>query len=111
MSAATYFLTTHPDVMDRAMAEVRKSYATNDEISLHHEVQTPYVQAVLEETLRLFPAAPAPSPRVINKDGEVIDGRYIPHGVNNQISSHVPPLVFLVLFLSSKCPRLGELTT
>ncbi|KAG8170257.1 hypothetical protein KVR01_001002 [Diaporthe batatas] len=80
MSAATYFLTTHPNVLARAVAEVRQSYVDDKEISLTQDVQTPFVEAVLNETLRLFPAAPVPVPRVINKDGEIIDGRYIPPG-------------------------------
>lgn len=85
LSGATYYLTTHPDVLARAAAEVRESYSDNDAISLNHDVQTPFVEAVLNETLRLFPAAPVPVPRVINKDGEIIDGRYIPQGVSDLI--------------------------
>jgi len=106
MSAATYFLTTHPDVLARAAAEVRESYANDDRISLNHDVQTPYVEAVLNETLRLFPAAPVPVPRVINKDGEIIDGRYIPPGVSNLAYSFCPYTCFPVSLYHLSVPDL-----
>lgn len=81
MSGATYYLTSHPEALARAVAEVREAYSGDDQISLNNrDVQTPYVDAVLNEALRLFPAAPLPFPRVINKDGEIIDGQFIPPG-------------------------------
>jgi cytochrome P450 len=89
MSAATYFLTTHPDALARATAEVRESFASDDDINLSHDVPTPYVQAVVEETLRLFPAAAVGTPRVINEDGEIVDGKFIPPGVSNLAPLHV----------------------
>ncbi|POS68852.1 isotrichodermin C-15 hydroxylase [Diaporthe helianthi] len=81
MSAVTYFLTTHPEALARAVAEVRESFSSNEAISLTQSVQTPFLDAVFNETHRLFPAAPVPTPRVVNKDGEIIDGRYIPGGI------------------------------
>jgi cytochrome P450 len=90
LSAVTYYLGTHPEVMARVMAEVRNTYASDDDIGLHNDVQTPYLHAVIEETLRLFPAAPTGSARVINKDGEEVDGKFLPPGVSNVVPCDVP---------------------
>lgn len=45
-----------------------------------------YLKAVIDEAMRLFPAAPGTQPRIISPGGDVILGRYIPAGVSDVIS-------------------------
>jgi hypothetical protein len=44
--------------------------------------QLPYLQAVVQEGLRIFPPAPDVFPRLIPKGGEVLLGEFLPEGVS-----------------------------
>ncbi|KAL8780648.1 MAG: hypothetical protein Q9213_006385, partial [Squamulea squamosa] len=84
LSAATYLLLQNPAILHRAQSEVRTAFKTGDEITIR-AVSTPglltYLEAVLQESLRCFPPAPASIPRVVGQGGAVIDGQFVPEGV------------------------------
>src|SRR3954453_16861412 len=76
LSFATYALIKHPDVLARAYEEVDRVLGTDLSVlptyaQIH---QLPYVRQILDETLRLWPTAPAFS-RYPYED-TVIGGRY-----------------------------------
>lgn len=59
MSAATFFILTHPSVWDRLKAEVRNTFASDVEIHVSSiNDNLPYMLAVLNETLRMYPPIP-----------------------------------------------------
>ena len=49
----------------------------------------PILNAIVYETLRVYPAAPAPQPRIAPKGGAVIDGCTIPEGTRVSTNSYV----------------------
>ncbi|KAK7914065.1 Cytochrome P450 monooxygenase BOA3 [Apiospora marii] len=61
LTAITYLLATHPGCRARLADEL------------------PYLNAVLEEALRIFPPSPLGPPRV--SPGETVDGHFIPKGI------------------------------
>ncbi|KAI1335206.1 cytochrome P450 [Xylariaceae sp. FL0016] len=79
MTAAFYFLTAHPRCWQRLHDEVSAlpggyGALTGDGLS-----QLPYLNAVLEESLRCLPPIAFGLPRI--SPGETVDGRYVPAGV------------------------------
>ncbi|KAK3306248.1 cytochrome P450 [Chaetomium strumarium] len=80
LSAATYYLGMNPRALARLTAEVRSTFAREDEIDLLSVQNLTYMLAVLDEALRMYPPAPGGQPRKIHKDGDVILGRFVPGG-------------------------------
>jgi cytochrome P450 / NADPH-cytochrome P450 reductase len=79
LSFAIYYLLKQPDVLERARAEVRQVLGTTAQPTFEQVTRLRYVRQVLDETLRLWPTAPAFT-RYPYED-TVIGGRYaIPAG-------------------------------
>jgi cytochrome P450 len=67
----------NPEVQKKLVAEVSN---LPDNLQ-HKDVQDlPYLNAVLNETLRLYPATPSPLPRVVPAQGAELSGHHIPGG-------------------------------
>ncbi|KAI1143281.1 cytochrome P450 ClCP1 [Hypoxylon sp. FL0543] len=80
LSGAIYFLTTHPDKLDRLAKEVRSSFNNDDEITLTSVGKLSYMLACLNEALRCYPPVPTGLPRQVPKGGVFISGKFIPEG-------------------------------
>jgi len=78
LSATTYHLCTTPHVMQKLKGEVRGTFATPEEITLKATGNLPYLKAVIDESLRIFPVASYITPRRTPKGGHVIDGEVVP---------------------------------
>ena len=85
LSGATYYLLQNPEIMRRVQSEVRTAFKTAGDITLR-SVSTPgllpYLDAVLQESLRCYPPIPATLPRITSPEGAVIDGRFVPGNVS-----------------------------
>lgn len=90
LSATTFFLATHLDVQQRLAKEVRSSFKTEEEIDVYSVQKLEYMLAVLDESMRMFPPVPSPLPRVCQKGGDVICGRYVPGGVSSKLRGTLP---------------------
>lgn len=90
LSFATYYLLKNPETLQRAQQEVDDVIGRNS-IKLEHMSKLPYIEAVLRETLRLSPTAPAFSvrPKPGTTEPIIIGGEYV-----------VPPDTVLVCWLS-----------
>ncbi|KAH8886304.1 cytochrome P450 [Thozetella sp. PMI_491] len=78
-SACTALLLKNPECLSRLREEVRASFESTYEITGSAVAKLPYLNAVIEETLRYYPPTPFGFPRV--SPGETIDGVFIPKGV------------------------------
>ncbi|KAI4284439.1 MAG: hypothetical protein L6R38_001398 [Xanthoria sp. 2 TBL-2021] len=85
LAAATYYLLQNPDMLRRVQSEVRAAFKAADGITLR-AVSTsgllPYLEAVLQESMRYYPPLPATLPRKVGAAGAVIDGYYIPKDIS-----------------------------
>lgn len=81
LAAATFFLCTHPDILLKLEHEIRTTFKSEFEIDLSSVNQLQYEQAVINETLRIFPPAGGHAVRTINENGDTILGHYLPPGV------------------------------
>ncbi|KAF3022506.1 hypothetical protein E8E14_011500 [Neopestalotiopsis sp. 37M] len=80
LTAATYFLTTHPDVLQKLTHEIRTSFQSEDEITIQGVQKLDYMLAVLDETMRLHPPSPVANLRQACPDGVEVGGRLVPGG-------------------------------
>lgn len=62
------------------MSEIREYYSSYDQIDATSALQLPYLQAVIQEALRMHPSGAQGFPRT--SPGVVIDGHYVPAGVS-----------------------------
>lgn len=86
LSGVTYLLGTHPHVLAKLTDEVRSAFQSEDEIDLYSVQKLRYMLAVLDETLRVYPSAPAASPRRVTSGGDTICGEFVPDGVRCPIA-------------------------
>lgn len=81
LAGAIYMIATHRAVKEKLEAEIRSSY-TDEEIDLLNVAKLPYLGAVVEETLRMYPPAPNALPRVTPPQGDIILGEPVPGNVS-----------------------------
>lgn len=78
LSGVTYYLLTNPRVYDKLKKEVRGTFNSDKEITIDRIGDLPYLLAVLDEALRLYPPGANPHLRRIPPEGAVLGGKFIP---------------------------------
>ncbi|KAH7392725.1 cytochrome P450 3A17 [Pyrenochaeta sp. MPI-SDFR-AT-0127] len=68
----------HPDLQAQLEEEVA---LLTDELRMAELEAAPILNSVIEETLRLYGAAPGALPRIVPKQGMIVNGYHIPGGV------------------------------
>jgi cytochrome P450 len=81
LSGVTYFLLKDPDAYAKVKAEVRGAFSAAEEMTLASTSRLAYLQACLEEALRLYPPVPISLPHRTDPGGAMIDGHFIPGNV------------------------------
>jgi cytochrome P450 len=69
----------HPAVKEKLLRELQES-VHGDTFTAADAEELPYLQAVIQETLRLYGAAPGAVPRVTPSGGRLLDDMFIPEG-------------------------------
>ena len=88
MAGLTYYLSQNPIVHTRLKHEIRSSFPNSDkDITVAALTKLQYLNAVIQEALRLFPPAPDLFPRIIPDGGEYIMGKYLPEGTRVSIAA------------------------
>ncbi|KAH6957904.1 cytochrome P450 [Ilyonectria sp. MPI-CAGE-AT-0026] len=85
----TYFVCTHRDVYERLVSEIRGAFLTEEDIKWDKVKDLRYLEATLNEALRLFPPSPASQQRVVPLGGATIDGYYLPAGTTVAVAPWV----------------------
>ncbi|CRL28245.1 Cytochrome P450 [Penicillium camemberti] len=80
LSATLYFLTQNTDAKRKVIDEIRSMFTSADDINSVSTNQLKYLNACINEALRIFPPGPAVFPRRVPRGGGVIDGHWIPGG-------------------------------
>ncbi|KAI5802953.1 cytochrome P450 [Geopyxis carbonaria] len=79
LSGVTYYLCRTPHAYAALVAELRTTFASYSHITGHATESLPYLNAVIDEGLRIYPPVPIALPR--RSPGETVDGIFIPAGV------------------------------
>lgn len=83
LSGAFFLLLKHPEIYKRLIREIRAAYRHTDEITLASTSSLQYLEAVLRETLRMYPPVAITMPRVVPAStlgGDRIDEHFVPAG-------------------------------
>ncbi|CAN8101877.1 unnamed protein product [Discula destructiva] len=82
LSGVVFNLLLHPEIQARLTAEVRSAFATDGEITMASIAigSLPYLDAVLQEGLRIYHPAPLFAGRVAPPGGDTIAGVFLPEG-------------------------------
>lgn len=91
LRAIMYYVLSTPGVYEKLMDELNEAVETG---RLHFPtpyqegVKLEYFQAIIKETLRIYPAVPWPMPRVAPEGGAEMGGHYFPPGTCVGISAY-----------------------
>ncbi len=77
-------LLQNPDVMQKTVKEIRESFQDASDICANRVSNLSYMNAVIEEGLRLCPPVALGLPRVVPADGAEVSGQWLPGGVSHR---------------------------
>ncbi|PYH95259.1 benzoate 4-monooxygenase cytochrome P450 [Aspergillus ellipticus CBS 707.79] len=80
LSGCTYYLLKTPPVYKKLQEEIRGSFHKHEDITFLSVAQLPYLQCVIEESLRIYPPGSGFLPRQVLGAGAYINGQYVPGG-------------------------------
>ncbi|KAE8363758.1 cytochrome P450 [Aspergillus caelatus] len=86
LSGCLFYLCKHKDIMDRLSKEIRTTFSKDEEITSPKCFHLSYLNAVLKESLRLYPPVAASLPRLVPEGGCTIEGHFVPENVT--VSTH-----------------------
>ncbi|KAF1985411.1 cytochrome P450 monooxygenase-like protein [Aulographum hederae CBS 113979] len=78
LSGALYHLLQNPEIFSKLKDEVRSAFSSAGDFSLQSTGQLPYLRAVIEEALRIYPPVPTLLPRITAPEGNTISGYFVP---------------------------------
>lgn len=88
LSGTTFFLLRNPLVYRNLIDEIRTSFSSATDINLDAVNRLHYMNACLQEVMRLHPTIPTGFPRVVPAGGDYISGHYIAGGTSVYVSQH-----------------------
>ncbi|CAI6237285.1 unnamed protein product [Periconia digitata] len=94
LSGAVFLMLTYPSVYQRLIHEVRSAHIGEEEITLASTHKLEYLDAVITETLRLYPPVAITLPRRVPLGGQIFNGQVVPGdmtvGVHHYSTYHHP---------------------
>jgi hypothetical protein len=82
LSGLTYLLLKNPEKQDRLKREIKAAFSTLEDMTMTKLSQLSYLQACIEEGLRLYPPVPTGLPRIAPLGGAMVCNRWVPGGVS-----------------------------
>ena len=82
LSGATFYLLTNRHAYNSLVKEIRTTFNSENDITIASTNDLTYLEAVLMESLRLYPPVAVTLPRRVPHGGETIDGSYVPAGTS-----------------------------
>jgi len=90
LATATYLLLRDPSKWQRLSEEIRGSFTSDGDITVQSTLGIPYLEAVINETMRFRHPTPISLPRCIPRGGRSVEGQLIPGKVRAYFLSPVP---------------------
>lgn len=82
LSCITYYLSKDKTITEKLQHEVRGSFTSYKDIDSASTASLKYLNTVCLEGMRIYPPLAFALPRVVPKNGSVVDGHFIPPGVS-----------------------------
>jgi len=77
----------NPDKYQKLVFEIREAFNSEDQLTYENLSKLTYLNACLEEGLRIHPPVPTGLLRTVPKGGDTIDGAFVPAGTSVAVSS------------------------
>ena len=90
LAGMSNYLVRDSSVLQKLVGEVRSSFDKEEEITLAALQRLPYLNATIEEGLRLCPPVPAGLPRLVPAGGDTVCGEWLPEYVCLLLFSFIP---------------------
>ena len=101
-----YHLCQSPKALEKAKNEIRGLLTSEQDITMERTGSLPYLQAIINESHRIYPAALGGSPHIVPEGGAIVCGQNIPSGVS--FSGFCSPLHLLMIADSSDHQPMGR---
>lgn len=88
LSGAVYYLLSNPTWLHKVREELDDAFKTESDITFAPLGQLKVLNAVLTESLRLYPPVPVCLPRATVNEGTMVCGRFIPKGTSIGVTSY-----------------------
>lgn len=75
--------------MQQLSEEIRSCFPGDNDITMQSAAKLPYLSAVIEESLRLYPPVAAGLRRIVPKGGAIIDDHFVPENVSCRVLRYV----------------------
>ena len=90
LSGTINYITRTPEALKNLTDEIRNTYAKSDEMTFANLKELPYLNAVVEEGLRMCPPNPGGLHHVVPQGGDFVCGNWFPGGVRCRLKSLTP---------------------
>ncbi|KAF2827792.1 monooxygenase [Ophiobolus disseminans] len=94
LSGILFLILSHPPVYMRLVSEIRAAHASEEDVTLASTHGLTYMDAVINEALRIYPPVAITLPRIVPYGGAEIAGAFVPAGttvgVNHYSTYHSP---------------------
>ncbi|EZF74480.1 hypothetical protein H105_03818 [Trichophyton soudanense CBS 452.61] len=80
LSGTLFYLLKSPAVMQKLRKEIESTFQHESDITMRSTQGLEYLNAVLQESMRVYPPVPCTFPRTTPPGGATICGRYVPGG-------------------------------
>jgi cytochrome P450 len=87
LSGLTARLIWNPDKYQKLVSEIRGAFKDESEVDYENLSKLEYLNACIEEGLRIHPPAPTGFLRTVPAGGDTIDGHFVPGGTSVAVSS------------------------
>lgn len=83
LAGTTYLIATHDSVQAKLCQELRTTFFEEHDINISATKNLPYLTAVIDEALRMYPPGASGMPRKVGERGEIVLNQYIPANVSS----------------------------
>ena len=87
LAGLSMWLMRTPHVYQKLVAEIRNKFPTVESINFSDLQELPYMNACIEEGLRIFPSIPTGLTRTVPKEGDTVAGEFLPGGTTVSVYS------------------------
>ncbi|KAK6213608.1 benzoate 4-monooxygenase cytochrome P450 [Colletotrichum tabaci] len=78
LAGCLFYLSKNPDLLRRLTTTIREEFASANEMDSKKLGRLPFLQAVLNESLRIYPPVAGATPRVTPPSGCMVNGHFVP---------------------------------
>ena len=83
LAGITFNLLKSPEALKKAISEIRGAFTSEQEIEPERVKRLPYLAAIVNEGLRMYPPFPEGLPRLTPRQGATISDQWVPGGVSH----------------------------